>query len=757
MPATDPTLCMIFESIGTHSAIAKIAMTDVQIALESGFNVTVVAKHLDESLRGRVNWLRLAVPRRVFLLKWLTARTMIKRALGGRTFDIIHAHQPQAASLSDVFQCHYLTRAAYELNCLEGRPGLRPALIRWQEHAVLRAEDHFYKNWNPSTQMLFVSPLVRDQFARLYGLPPKSDVLVNPFPPLQFPTDTQRQAARARLVGNHAGPVVGYLGGLQERKGYHRLIDALKSENDIFLLFAGSYSENFTVPDMTGRFRSLGLVSDTAEFYAACDVLVVPSLYEPLGMVAFESVAHGTPVIATPAVGALPHLLDSRAGAAWNPTEPLAPIVRSVSSSKEEYRAGALRMSNSIGTNSYKTRLLNVYEQVLRSKTRPATASFAPSRPTLCMIFEAIGTYSAIAKIAMADVQIALDAGYDLTVIAKHLDESLRDKVQWLKLTVPSRLFLLQWLTARSFIKNALGNRSFDIIHAHQPQVASLSDVFQCHFLTRVAYETKCLESRQGLRPLAVRAQQQGVLYAEDRCYKNWNSSTRMLYNSSVTRDDFHRLYGPVPKEEVLVYPFPPLNLASPDERATARRDLVGDFSGLVVGYIGGIQKRKGYQRVIDALAHEPDMFLLMGGPYSENFQTPALNGRFRSLGLVQDTDRFYAAIDVLVVPSVYEALGLVAFEAVSRGIPVITTPQVGAAPHLVRYNTGAIWQDHQPLPPLVRSLASRPREDFSIDARRMHDDLCQRRYGQRLLEIYNQILSTKKSCSPSITPIPAA
>ena len=59
------------------------------------------------------------------------------------------------------------------------------------------------------------------------------------------------------------------------------------------------------------------------------------------------------------------------------------------------------------------------------------------SAPTLCMVFEAIGNMSAIAKIAMADVQIALDAGYRVTVVAKFLDESLRDRVEWLKLTVP--------------------------------------------------------------------------------------------------------------------------------------------------------------------------------------------------------------------------------------------------------------------------------------------------------------------------------
>src|SRR3954452_10644286 len=107
-------------------------------------------------------------------------------------------------------------------------------------------------------------------------------------------------------------------------------------------------------------------------------------------------------------------------------------------------------------------------------------------QPTLCMIFEAISNDSAIAKVAMSDVNIALDAGYKVTCVSKILHESLRPKVEWLKLKVPPRGFALQWLTARRFIKQAIGNRTFDVVHAHQPQAASLADVFQCHFLTRV-------------------------------------------------------------------------------------------------------------------------------------------------------------------------------------------------------------------------------------------------------------------------------
>ena len=112
-------------------------------------------------------------------------------------------------------------------------------------------------------------------------------------------------------------------------------------------------------------------------------------------------------------------------------------------------------------------------------------------------------------------------------------------------------------------------------------------------------------------------------------------------------------------------------------------------------------------------------------------------------------------ACDVLVVPSVYEALGLVAFESVAAGTPVIATPQVGAMPHLIKYDTGAAWPDGAPLAPIVRQQASR-RAIIASAAQRMHEDLSQHRYGQRLLEIYDNVLRKKNRqadlpCEPRI------
>lgn len=367
-------------------------------------------------------------------------------------------------------------------------------------------------------------------------------------------------------------------------------------------------------------------------------------------------------------------------------------------------------------------------------------------QPTLCMVHNTIGTQSSIAKIALWGVQQALNAGWRVTVVANDVDRSLQADVEWLRLYVPPKAFLVQWLAARKTIQAALNGRTFDVLHVHQAQVAALADVMQCHFLTRVAYEQHCLETRNGLKPALLRVQQQGVLHAEDYYYRRWHPSTRMLFDSEMTRRDFARLYGMPPGGQVFLYASPPYNPSSEQERTEARLALIGpQHKGLVLGYLGGVDVRKGYQRLITALEGDNEAFLLMGGPNSQGFTVPTLAGRFKSVGMVQDLATFYAACDVFVIPSLYEPFGLVALEAAARGVPVLATEEVGALPHLIEYGAGVAWDTTQPLWPLVCDLRLRHVET-QAGAKRMTEDLSEQRQGQRLLQIYEDVLQVKKT-----------
>lgn len=369
------------------------------------------------------------------------------------------------------------------------------------------------------------------------------------------------------------------------------------------------------------------------------------------------------------------------------------------------------------------------------------------------MIFEATGPFNAIGRIAMAEVEAALDAGWRVSVVAHRLGESLQGRVEWLKLYNPPRGFALKWLTARHFIKRAMGDPSrFDVIHGHQPQIADLCDIFECHYLTRAAIERGCRDARDGWRGRLARLQEAIVLRAEDGHYKNWNERTRLLCGSELTRITFDRLYSLPRLHELHIPPAPAWDPPSEEERVAARRALVGDWQGPVVGFLGGMSERKGYQTALRTAAQSKGSFLLLGGSHGELIQPPAeLAGRYRGLGVVEDVGRFYAAIDLLLVPSVFEPFGLVCFEAASQGVPVASSDSVGALDTLEPFGITRRLNADTNLDEMVSGFV----EDRDQIRERCRDCVTQYaadRFASRIVQRYESALSDKAAKTATVT-----
>jgi D-inositol-3-phosphate glycosyltransferase len=132
--------------------------------------------------------------------------------------------------------------------------------------------------------------------------------------------------ARRRLGAAHDDILALYVGRLAPEKGLERLLRAvtcLKSLPRLRLIIVGG-DENGgpdhqrmlrmgRVCGLAERITFMGRVeqADLPLFYSAADLLVVPSAYESFGLVALESLACGTPVVAN-RVGAMEELLQDR-------------------------------------------------------------------------------------------------------------------------------------------------------------------------------------------------------------------------------------------------------------------------------------------------------------------------------------------------------------------------------------------------------------------------------------------------------------
>lgn len=132
------------------------------------------------------------------------------------------------------------------------------------------------------------------------------------------PTPFQRSQ---RTEQNIAPMVIGTVAVLEERKGHRFLLEAaslLKRQGfRLKFRFAGDGSRKESLQKLVSRLglreevEFMGFVSDIPSFLSLTDIVVLPSLYEGLGVAVLEAMAARKPVVATQ-VGGLPELIEDQ-------------------------------------------------------------------------------------------------------------------------------------------------------------------------------------------------------------------------------------------------------------------------------------------------------------------------------------------------------------------------------------------------------------------------------------------------------------
>lgn len=132
------------------------------------------------------------------------------------------------------------------------------------------------------------------------GIRSRAQVIPNTVDPAQW-TVGERGAARTRLGLQPGAPYAMCVGRLCEQKGQDTLVSGWPTVRDrvpgasLVLVGAGPLAES--LGELKGPGVSLVGPQDAADWYAACDVLVVPSRWEGMAMVPLEAQAAGRMVL----------------------------------------------------------------------------------------------------------------------------------------------------------------------------------------------------------------------------------------------------------------------------------------------------------------------------------------------------------------------------------------------------------------------------------------------------------------------------
>ena len=191
-----------------------------------------------------------------------------------------------------------------------------PDTVRYAYDDRIRIETDVYRGCD---HVVALTDLEKAQIADLYGVPDDRILVISPgVAPDVFRIPEDRAALRANL-GLPEGPIVFTLGRLDERKGFDLFLRAagelLRRFEDVcptFIFSAGAVDETEQEERRTlkrivaeehlgDRLRWLDILPPDAvpDFYGAADLFVLPSRYEPFGIVMLEAMACGTPVVAT--------------------------------------------------------------------------------------------------------------------------------------------------------------------------------------------------------------------------------------------------------------------------------------------------------------------------------------------------------------------------------------------------------------------------------------------------------------------------
>ncbi|MFI9530277.1 glycosyltransferase family 4 protein [Micromonospora rosaria] len=312
--------------LGRHVHALSVALA------AAGHDVTVVTRHTDgaphEEYADGVRILRAAEDPVTFplatssLLAWTMAfnHTLTRAALRAAdtgTYDVIHAHDWLVAHTAITLAEHLDLPLVTTIHATEA--GRHQGWLPEEMNRTIHGVEHWLSG--ASGRVIACSGYMREQVSTLFEVPTgRIDVVPNGVDGRAWHARPRAVAsARARFAGD--GPLIGYAGRLVYEKGVQHLVRAVpdlrRRHPGLRVLIAGdgpyraelqAEAERLALGD-TIRFAGFLDAKQLPAVLGATDATVIPSLYEPFGMIALEAAAAGAP-LAVAATGGLAEIVE---------------------------------------------------------------------------------------------------------------------------------------------------------------------------------------------------------------------------------------------------------------------------------------------------------------------------------------------------------------------------------------------------------------------------------------------------------------
>lgn len=293
--------------------------------------------------------------------------------------------------------------------------------------------------------------------------------------------------------------------------------------------------------------------------------------------------------------------------------------------------------------------------------------------------------------------------GFDVTVVCSNdsnLQEKLGECIRFHPIDIPRGISVGGSIYALKNLTRFFKKEKFNLIQYSTPNAAFYSSI--------AARATGCKIRNyhlMGLRYLGAHGIGRIVLKTLEKiaCYNS--TSVECVSKSNMEMGIKEGLF---PKEKVTVVwngstggvDLSRFNFSKRQQwRTEVHKELGYNDSDFVYGFVGRITKDKGIDELLSAFLELKDSskLLLVGNIEEDNHLDVELlkkaqeNSDIKFHSFVSDIERYYAAIDVLVLPSYREGFGNVVIEAGAVGTPAIVTDIPGPTDTIDREKTALV------------------------------------------------------------------
>ena len=395
---------------------------------------------------------------------------------------------------------------------------------------------------------------------------------------------------------------------------------------------------------------------------------------------------------------------------------------------------------------------------VVPAKVLRVAGTSRSRRPVVVLVAHDIHDHGGMERACAELIRRAHDE-VDFVVITANLAPELRPLVRrWVHVRVPPRPFPLKFVLFWLFAGRALRRVDADLVHTVGAIVPNRVDIASIHFC-----HAGFLAAKNSLAPTVAPFLRQANT-ALTRIFAL--ASERWSYRPSRLRA-FAAVSRGVTAELTRHYPSVPVTVTPngvdterfrPDSEARAAlrsAEAVGD--DVVALFVGGDWNRKGLGIAVEAISrvraggHDLRLWVVGSG---DEARFAALAEQFgvapfiRFFGPRTDTERFYQAADLFVLPSAYETFSLVCFEAAVCGLPVVIPPISGAS-EIVGSDEGGllITRSSRSVADALLKLATDPelRARLGAEAHRRASAYTWHRSVDSTMDLYRELLAGRE------------